>query len=518
MARLLRPEPRAFQTYELKPEDVLTAAPSLNLKGHDLVSPLSNMSPDYARLMRNLCIRYGAYQTRSATNVIGAIASSQLVYALDAELTNGTFKLTRFRDNGVDVYDGALWNAAAGAAFAADDAKPFAITGWGDTLVFSGGIGKAYSLAYGPDTITELTSSPTGIIHLTTFGTRVVASVNDNSIYWTVRGDSTDWSGLGSGFEDLKSAPGGHNDVQTAVIPITDEVAYVVRSDSIWQMNLTGDFDAPFSFSRLYTHVGSKYPQSCVAIPRGLICMGDRQIWMITPEGFRDIGAPIVKRLIDGVDWLTVSSATYDVLNGEYRLGLWIPRNGGGLDQYILRYNIANGAWTEDTYPFVIRSMAYTLFNSDVSSTDVRKPGTIYAMADTGTKFVARDDESRDNNPLRDVDGTGASVAGGFRVETGDIRLADDMKQKEIVEIVLTYEASASVIINIDYSYDGGTSWYSYSSTTLPPASRPTPVSFRKTLQRDFFQLAIYTAAMPSMKLERLDVMTREAGRIVDAH
>lgn len=282
-------------------------------------------------------------------------------------------------------------------------------------------------------------------------------------------------------------------------------------------MNITGDFDAPFSFSRLYTHVGSKYTKTVVPIPRGLICVGDRQVWMVTPEGFKDIGAPIVKRLIDGIDWLSVSSATYDTLNGEYRLGLWIP-DGAGLVQYILRYNIARDAWTEDTYPFRIRSMTYTLFNSDVTSTDVRKPGTIYAMADTVTKFVAKDDESRDNTALRDANEVGGTTAGGFRIETGDIRLRDDLQQKEVVEIILVYEAAVAFTLNIDYSYDGGASWLSYSSAVLPIATRATPYSFSVSFQRDFFQIAAWTSVSPSVKLQRLDVMIREGGKIVDAH
>lgn len=518
MSRLLRTMPRTLPQYQPDEFAVLTAAPAIQLKGHDLVSPLTSMDPAYARLVRNLAIRHDAYQTRTGTSVVGSIASSQLVYALDAELSTGVYKLTRFRDNGVDVWSGAVWNAAIGAAFAASDAEPFAITGWGDTLVFSGGIGKAYQLAYGPDTITEIATSPTGIIDLTTFGTRVVASLDSNRIQWSVRANSLDWSGLGSGYEDLKSAPGGKNDKQVAIVPITDEVAYVVRSNSIWQMNITGDFDAPFSFSRLYTHVGSKYTKTVVAIPRGLICVGDRQVWMITPEGFKDIGAPIVKRLIDGIDWLSQASSTYDTLNGEYRLGLWIPRVGGGLDQYILRYSIAKDAWTEDTYPYRIRSMTYTLFNSDVTSTDVRKPGTIYAMADFGTQFVAKDDESRDNTVLRDASEIGGTAAGGFRIETGDIRLRDDLLQKEVVEIVLVYEAAVAFTLNLDYSYDGGVSWLPYSVALLPIATRATPYSFSVSFQRDFFQLAAWTSVSPSVRLEQLDVMIREGGKIVDAH
>jgi hypothetical protein len=510
--------------YQPTENDLLVPVPGFELKGHNKMLPLNLIDPGVARLVQNLNVRFGGYQARDGTSVVGTGTTSKLVYAADVILSTGVFMPTRWRVDGVDVFKAGAWVAATNTGgFTANAAYQFTATGWNDTVLFRCGNGKIFVLTYGsPDVVTEIAAAPTGAIHLATFGGRVVASLESNRIQWSKRASSTDWTALGSGFEDLLSAPGGRSDQQTAVVPVTDELAYVVRSSSVWQMSLTGNFDAPFAFSRLYTHVGSKYQATVVPIPRGFMAAGDRQIWMVTPEGANDVGKPIANDLELSENYMNYASAMYDPVFDQYRLTL--PKSPGAATHYTARYDLGANAWTEDYHPFEIRSMASTLkANVDHPGDGIgalaRSPGAIYSMAGgVAPWFVVRDDPTRSNEVLRDVNAAGTGETSGFRLETGDIRRGDDLQRKDFVEVIVWYTSEEPVNLVFDYSFDGGITWFTFSNFTVPAASRPTPVSIMQSFDRDFLQVAVWTASAKATKLIGLNVMLREGARITDAH
>lgn len=534
MARGNRANPR-YDTSMYQPTEgeILKPVPLFDLSGMDRETPLAFMPPGKCRLVRNLQIRYGAYRTRDGTDTIGTLSTSQLLYATDVVLSDGTSYLVRWRVDGVDVYADGAWHACSGDSWSGENTASFAITGWADTVIFVAGDGqKLFELAFTAGfPLTELTDSPTDVIHLTTFSGRIVAS-SRTQILWSVKNDNTDWNGLGSGFEDLLSAPGGKPDQQTAVIPITDEAAYCVRSNSVWQMGLTGDFDSPFSFSRVFTYVGSKYPSTVVAIPRGVMFLGDGQIWQVTPDGFQDIAPPIVSYLDTDAGFLRTACAAYDVKFDEYRLSL--PSDASITAHKILRYARKNQAWTEDVYPFPVRALAYTQFARGLSIDEltgsidslvgqiddlgvgVRGPGCVYAMANDA-RWVVRDDFLRNNDATRDVNFSGARVASGFRLETGDAPGTDPIFRKDVTQLILWHEAESTATLDFDYSYDGGTVWALMSQKGIVATTRSRPVAIDRYADREFFQFAVSCEATPTVKLINFLAMGREGARIVDA-
>lgn len=514
----------ALAQYQPSEQDLLVPVSCFDFKGMDATSPLNLMQPGVARLIRNLSFRDGVYQARDGSSIIGLKAISDLVYALDVTLQNGTSYTLRFRTDGVDYIVGNNWVPIAGDPFAAGQASQFSFTGWGDTLIVAG-TGKPTAISFDPAAITEIADAPGGIIHLATFGGRVIASLANGRIQWSVKNSSTDWSGLGSGFEDLRSAPGGKPDGQTAIVPITDEIAYCIRTNSIWQMSQTGNFDAPFNFSRLAPHIGSSYPQSAVAVPGGVIFLSDVQVWMVTPQGFREIGQPIKSFLNVSATTLAKATATYDVLFGEYKLAI---------GSKVFRYNVAGGFWTQNSFEFPIRSISYTLYANSLTIDQLegtidnlvgtidqlgvnrKDPGTIYAM-DNSYRYVVRDDPQRNNEADRDVDSSGSVVPGGFRLETGDIFVNSNQKRKDVVELILSYESDAPVTLTFEYTYDGKT-WAFMTQKVAPATTRPSYLKISRYADRPFFQFAVSTAATPNVKLIGFAAMVREGARIVDAN
>lgn len=535
MARNSRTNPRWDVSGYAPGEDVIPKPVQIGgFRGMDTKSPLVAMNPESMRLIRNLAMRYNAFAPRDGTSAIGTISPTELLYAGDFFTTDGKNHLVRWRLDGVDEYINGVWTAAVGDAWSGERYAPFAITGWADFVLFTAGDGrKIFQLEFLPvPTLTELTDSPVGVRHLTTFNSRVIAS-DEESVIWSVKDDHTDWTGLGSGFEDLRSAPGGKIDQQTAVVPVTDETAYCIRTNSVWQMGNTGDFDAPFAFTRLLTYVGSRWPATVVSIPRGVICLGDAgQIWKIEGSQFVDIAVPIhdeVNSMMEAQKKLC--SAAYDLKFNEFRMVR--PDENSLTAQKVLRYNLDLNAWTEDVYPFPIRSISYTQFakkltidelpgtiDSLIGTIDdlgvgIRNPGAVYAMA-RDSRWVVRDDSLKNNDPERDVNFAGARAASGFRVESGDVKVGDPIKRQQFNELLCWYEADVDALLVFDYSYDGGVIWDVASELVAVATTRPRAVKVVRTADRDHMQFALSCEAVPNMRIISFQAVMTDGARSVD--
>jgi len=526
-----------FDTSQYAPteEILLKPIPIGGFKGMDKQSPLVNMDPEKLRLVRNTTVRYGAYKTRDGTSATGTVATNDLLYATDVILPDGSYYMVRWRVDGVDVWFDSDWHTIA-STFVGGVNSPFALTGWIDRVVFTAGEGqKLFELTFNPMVVSEITDSPVGIIHLATFNGRVVGSKQEGgSVAWSVKNNHTDWTGLGSGEEDLLSAPGGKPDTQTAVVPVTDQVAFCVRSQSVWQMRETGDFDAPFEFSRLYTYIGSRWPMTVAAIPRGFIALGDSgQIWKVDTSGYQDVSDPIHDDLTS-MDQATkrAACATYDLKFDEYR----ITRldDASTTAQRVLRYSVTKGIWTEDVYPFPIKSIAYAQFTQSLTVDELtgiindlhgtiddlgssgRSPGAIYAMQGS-SRLVVRDDSLMNALALRDVNFAGARVASGFRMESGDVKAGDPIKRQEFVELICWYETEDTTTFSFDYSYDGGVIWNIASQVTVTATNgRARALKVQRTADREFLQFAVSAEASPDVKIVGFQAMMRDGARSVD--
>lgn len=535
MARKMRPNPR-YDTSQYQPteEMLFKPIPIGGFKGADKKSPSTSMDPATLRLVENLVVRNGAYESRDGTDAVGTIAPADLLYAADVHLVNGSAYIVRWRTNGVDVLSSGVWVPATGDAFAGSKNWPFALTGWNDRILFSAGIGRMYELTFSPGfSVREIPGSPGRIIHLATFNGRVMASVYGTRVQWSIKFDHTDWDGEGSGFEDLQSAAGGKPDQQTAIIPVSDELAYCVRTKSVWQIGNTGDPDAPFSFTRNWTHIGSKYPQTVVSTERGFMAVGDDgQVWDVSPQGISDV-APLISDDVNlDVALMEQMAAAYDVKFGEYRLT--IPSDDTTSSR-VLRYSRMNQGWTEDVYPFPIKSIAYTFIVTGMSTDELVGPtdalvgptddlgvakqskGFMYAMRDAA-RWVVRDNAALTNDPLKDINWDGTRIASGFRMESGDVRATDVMRRCEIGQLILMYQADVDVILSFQATEDSEAWEIVSTATATATGSRARPMSIDRNFERDHVQLAIATDVAPRVRIIAFLAMTRDGARIVDAH
>lgn len=534
MARLKTSRERVL-TPAFQPPTMAEPTPCWALAGQDLVLPISRFATGQSRLVENLAIREGAYEVRPGTSTVGDAAGGRLVGVAEIIRQDNTSYIVRAGESGIQVWQGIAWNQAIGATFNMTYANAFSFTGWGEDMVLSGGLGLYRLEGSEPALLTEITGTfvPSDeIIHLTTFAGRIIVSAR-SGIYWSARFDSDDFTGQGSGFEDLRSAPGGKPDYQTAVIPITDEIAFVIRSSSVWQMTQTGDPDAPFRFSLLTATVGSRWSSAVVAVRGGVVFTDHEQVWLFTPGGPQEIGHPVRSAIPTSNNYLRFMTAVFDPRYNEYRLA--IPTDTSDVAQRVLRCNLDGFRWTEDVYPFPIRSMSFSQFYKGVTIDELegpidelvgsindlgvgdRNPTILYVMGD-GARLIARDDRERDNEDLRDVDTAASLTESGFRIETGDINVGGSLRYADGYELQLEYEAESDCVVTLEFSTNGGQSWVYLHQLTLEATARPRIIAIHFAASREALQYAISATAATKVRLIDLIAITSSGAMRADAN
>src|SRR5690606_3317636 len=116
---------------------------------------------------------------------------------------------------------------------------------------------------------------------ITNFGERIVAGYvglkeggwRPSGIAWPVNGNPRDWSGLGSGFEDLANQDIGDN--ISGLFGFEDQMV-VLRRKSIVHATRLAFATAPFKFRTIISGVGCDLPYSGAKIPNAIIFADQR--------------------------------------------------------------------------------------------------------------------------------------------------------------------------------------------------------------------------------------------------
>jgi hypothetical protein len=476
---------------------------------------------EYAADIQNLMVRFGRYVTRPGTIDIGDEAEENLVYAYEFIDAAGTRYFYRWLPDKVQVWDGVTWEDVIGITLTGTIENKISVTSFGGKLLFCNGIDPIQEITT-PDTGAELTGSPV-CSHITTFAGRVVASdivSEPYRIQWSVKNDHTDWAGLGSGYEDLFSTPGGAIDSQAGVYPVTEVLALALRSDSVWSMSETGIFDTPFRFGRIMPAAGCRARHSVAQVPDGIVFLGQDNIYQITLPNLKPepVGDLVKDQLLNAVETPHGCFGVYSPRFDEYRL--FIP--GPTTNTLVYRYNRAGGQWTSDKYPFQITSISGGRNESKIpidllTGTIDGLSGFIDALGvntgipsillTTGTWVVA-EDMNESNSTTRDTDGAGGRIANGFLIRTGYVFANVSLKKTQIIEIQLEYESGRDTSLIFEYSDDNGNTWSAYSTVTASQTVGPRILAVRRTIERKNIVLRLRTTDTGIFRLFAMYVRT----------
>ena len=438
--------------------------------------------------VRNAVPWSDGWRQRSATELVGNISSVALLYAYRHQTANGESRTYRWTLTGVEELTGTSWTALTGPTMTSNTYSGIALTQWGDLLIFSNGLDGMFVLTPSTRTYATIANAPSAV-HLTTFNRRVVASVpNSGRVQWCVAGDYTNWTAtdLGAGYEDLLASPGGAQDTQSAVIPVSDDVAHVWRGTSIWQMSPTRQVAAPFAFSRLVSGIGSRWPKTCVAIPGGSAAMSDDRIWTMTGEGPKDISIP-VKGTFTGIGQSHLRKASMAYSNTSRSLMFCLPGRDGTVSlDVVYVFSFETSAWCLWEFVHTIRAVCAAQYRDTATIGELS--GTIGSLSgvigDLGvsdyasgffiisgdahpsfpnTYFVEREAPDLNGSTLNGVSVAGANTSNAVAISwrTGVVSASDPSRWVHLheMEITYTHTGGAPAYLTLEYEADYSGSW-----------------------------------------------------------
>lgn len=479
-------------------------------KGVNYLDPLTRMEKEYASQITNWWLDRGVMRSRYGTADVGG-SIADLMAVLNFIDASGVAYLLRFTVSKMQTWDGANWTDVAGATFTGTTADYFTFTAFAGRLILSNGVDGTFEYNFQTGLLTKLDNAP-ACRQLTTFDGRVLASnvldpltgtrmpsrvvwsVKNNHLIWPDSIGFTDEQKLGSGFEDMLNTPGGQIDEQRGVWPVTDTIALVVRSRSVWQATVTDNFDAPFAFGRLYDNIGCDAPRSIDTVPGGIIGLfTDGSFYLMSNTEIREIGGKIRDQVLSETT-PELATAMYDPLIRNY----WFAN-----ESFVYRYSLVDQGWTRHQYPFTIRQMMHT--KSSVSGLTIDQlVGTIDSLVGsidslvgheavvgnffaTTSGYVVQEDPTQTD----DSDGAGGRIDSSTEIRTTAVQYTTPLQYQTTMQAQLEFEAETTHDLAVEYSIDGGNSWNTYSSASLFATLGPTVVAFRKTIESKLFQLRL---------------------------
>lgn len=165
--------------------------------------------------------------------------------------------------------------------------------------------------------LTADANAPEGASFVVSYADRVVfadittaSSVRDRTrVEWSASGDATDFTSTGAGGVSLQdTAPGAYSDDITG-LAVIGEFLVVLRKESIWLGQRTGNVDAPITFTPAVQGIGCAVPDSVQELGSlGVVFMGaDANIYLFHPaqRSVVPIGTPIHERVVRVADSIT---------------------------------------------------------------------------------------------------------------------------------------------------------------------------------------------------------------------
>jgi hypothetical protein len=323
---------------------------------------------------------------------------------------------------------------------------------------------------------------------------------------WSVKNNSHDWDGEGSGFEDLLSTPGGQIDQVMGVWPVSDSISMMVRSGSIWQVTQTGDPEAPFRFERLFDNIGSRSRHSVDVVPGGIVLLATDDVYFISDRQIQPIGQMIKDTLFNEITDLSTVRGVFRPKTADY----WLA-----IGDVVYRYSFVDKGWSRSKYPFNIRWMDESVFHysgktwaeatgtwadqteswADAHGT-AQEPAFYFATDEALGTVIKEDPDSTSDGYTQ----TGKS-AQGLEIRTGVLLASSPLDKTEIIEAQLEYEDGEARTLTFQYSEDLGATWTTYSSAATVVTTRQEIMRVMKTLSRKSLMLRITAAGLGSMVL-----------------
>lgn len=319
-----------------------------------------------------------------------------------------------------------------------------------------------------------------------------------NRVQWCARGEPSNWTGEGSGFEDLLEMRG----IGAAVVPTPDGRVYLMSNEEIWY-GVRAAYPAQFSFFPLEPDVGVRDAATIQTCDKGILFLGNDKALRLLPYGGGKsvVIAPSLAAMLRNV---ILADYTAGFINGvfDYATNIYyLAYSHSGTPRGVL-VNIETGEWGFQTIPNVlshgagltVRSGEYTNTSRIVLFTSASASATtVYSLSSTlGTD-------------------SGSTVTAIWQPAP----LATDLpgSYKQLTEVALDYRATSPSTVMLRLSVDGGNNFeatgQAVSLASAPYAAR----AVAQVYNGGAFPALELTSTSTGFSLHRIDVSMNLGGR-----
>lgn len=341
---------------------------------------------------------------------------------------------------GDEAFDGTFDDITGGQTITAGNANTWTSFVAEDEVVFVGGAPDAPLKWTGTGNLTTLGGSPPsgsfGFYH----NNRAFiggTSANPSRIQWSILANIEDWSGQGSGSQDVLTNDG--STLLNAAILNTD-VVLLFKQTSIHKMITR---TAPFPVYPLFRNIGAAGKHAIVTVD-GIAYFITQDARMAITDGSQIIDVKTIPRLNDvnnlwdGLNKSRLSSIYGILYEGlDFRHIVWTATDGAGTTNDIaLVWDLDHGSWLHYPKGYAANVMATT------------KRGKLY-----GGHYDGKVYEKDKASTYTDASNSSNGVKGVFKTGWIDFGSLESIKHVEQVNLALRSETAGDVNVRVGADY-----------------------------------------------------------------
>lgn len=313
-------------------------------------------------------------------------------------------------------------------------------------------------------------------------------------VQWCQRGNPSNWTGEGSGFEDLLAMRGRG----TAVRGAADGRLILFTDLEIWY-GVGASYPAQFTFNALDTHMGCPFPMTIQESELGFLFVGTDMQLRVLPKGggqSTPVSSPVAEYLRNTLQPtpLTAALGTWGVYNPLTRKYYLFAQPTASSARRGLVVDVVTGEWSfMDCQATLVTGLSVPLYAEE----------GLYFGSSAGSVFSS--------NSLI-ADDSGSLVTAKYRSPPIAPDLAGNWKQ--LTKVCLDYRSTSRSTFTCKISQDGGNN---YEATGVVMSLASAPVSGR--LETDVYRGGQYptielTSNSTGFELHRLDISMDLGGRV----
>lgn len=295
-------------------------------------------------------------------------------------------------------------------------------------------------------------------------------SADPSTVFWSIIGDPTDWSGTGSGSAVIGSLSDGQR-VTNAIIISTNYVL-VFKENSTYQMVISS---SPFPVYSLFDNVGCVGKKAAVNI--------DGQVYFINARGeMCSTDGQVLKRYPPAADdlWDSVQSSRYPFIVGFRELGsdhdwlVWSVSTTGSTNNTSIIWDLQNECWLKCSTGYKVNVAGYDHLNN------------VYLGGYSG--YLYRPDIS--GKYKDDSESDPGTITAFWR--SGWLNPSHSPEIVQVRKMTVNYETKASGSLTVNYGFDFTSDSANFTLAQAPTASESyTSRGSMLTGRGNFFQFKI---------------------------